>query len=97
MKMRSKESDDLLLFENNSYTMVRDSSNTDTTKTSTTTTKIYDIGSQRANDDNDERRRQQWQRWLRSMQHLMDNDKHRRETVDAHYKTRAINTNHIEK
>lgn len=87
MKIRLTESDDFLLFENNSYTLVRDSK---------TTEKVD-------KDDGDEKKQQQWRR-LRPIQYLVDNDKNRgrtnnveTQTVDAHYKTRAINTNQIEK
>lgn len=98
MKIRLTESDDLLLFESNSYTMVRDSNATDDKSATVAAT-----GSQRDNEHGDEKRQQQWRRRLRPIQFLMDNDKHRgtndveTQTIDAHYKTRAINTNHIEK
>lgn len=98
MKIRLRESDDLLLFENNSYTMVRDSDASDGKATTVDDNDDNDV------DDDDDKRRQQWRRRLRPIQFIMDNDKHRgktnnveTQTVDAHYKTRAINTNHIEK
>lgn len=84
MKIRLRESDDLLLFENNSYTMLRDN-NSSTTAT--------------GNCDDDAL----MDETNRSVQLMMDKEKHRKtnnvetQTVDAHYKTRAINTNHIEK
>lgn len=72
MKIRLGESDDLLLFENNSYTVSRDTCNA----------QEYD---------------------KRDAQLLLDKEKHQKtnnvetQTIDAHYKTRSINTNHIEK
>lgn len=81
MKIRLRESDDLLLFENNSYTVLRDTA-PDNAATAT------------AAQATDEKR---------DVQLLMDKEKHRKtnnvetQTVDPHYKTRAINTNHIEK
>lgn len=75
MKIRLRESDDLLLFENNSYTVLRGTIATDA----------------QADDKRD------------AQLMMMDKEKHRKtnnvetQTVDAHYKTRAINTNHIEK
>lgn len=99
MKIRLRESDDFLLYESNSYTMVRDS-NVPDAKTTTTgdTTKSQSVN------NNDDKKQQQWRRRLLPIQFLTDNEKHRgktntveTQTVDAHYKTRAINTNHIEK
>lgn len=85
MKIRLRESDDLLLFENNSYTVLRDTANDNAATAEATAT---------AAQANDEKR---------DVQLLMDKEKHRKtnnvetQTVDPHYKTRAINTNHIEK
>lgn len=79
MKIRLRESSDLVLFENNSYTVLC-GTNADAA--------IVDA-------QEDDKRDAQ----LR----MMDKEKHRKtnnvetQTVDAHYKTRAINTNHIEK
>lgn len=81
MKIRLRESDDLLLFENNSYSILRE-----TTETVTDALQPNEMN-QQSN--------------VEFM--LMDKGKHRKtnnvetQTVDAHYKTRAINTNHIEK
>lgn len=72
MKIRLGESDDLLLFENNSSTISRDACNA----------QEYD---------------------KRDAELILDKEQHQKtnnvetQTIDEHYKTRAINTNHIEK
>lgn len=95
MKIRLRESDDLLLFENNSYTMVRDNGTGNTNVNGA----VDNYDDDALHDDHNENHVH-----FNNVPHIMmDKEKHRKtnnvetQTVDAHYKTRAINTNHIEK
>lgn len=119
MKIRLRESDDLLLFENNSYTVLRDTVSDDaaattTTKTALSTqaeteteaagiTTVMPTTTAVATASSSSLTTAQAYDEKLDVRLMMDKEKHRKtnnvetQTVDAHYKTRAINTNHIEK